>query len=557
MGLSSPERPEELRKHLVKEIPSLLDEFYGQLQNMSVAEKFPGNNVVPRLKDAQLEHWKTFFADEVSPDAFAKSRHIGEIHQRIGLTPAWYVSAYGWLLLKTIPLMTQHHRMSRGNLNAALSTLVLRLFTDMATSLTSYEEASVEQAVSSLKEANTENLGKLAQAVAEINNIILQLAFLQRNSNDVATNGQTISSAAAELVASVEEIARNSESASGEAGEANQSVSSGRSAIEQMSSTIGNIASAVEETSRNVDELAEASDQIGQILSVIEGIAAQTNLLALNATIESARAGEAGKGFAVVASEVKNLANQTARSTEDIAHRIAALREGMSTIQKTMQASTSAVNEGEEAISHAAGQMGQIADQVSSVSNRMMEISGILGQQKGASSEIASSIGNVADIAGESDRLVQTISKNMHRSTSQFSQNARDMFDADSDIALCYMAKIDHVLFKQRVVDTCMGADNWKSSEVPDHHTCRLGKWYDGIKDPTVRGMPAFTSLVEPHKIVHASAKTALDAAVRNDPDTMSRALRELDDASVHVLKGLDELSMAIKESHKSQSKVA
>jgi methyl-accepting chemotaxis protein len=555
-ALSRETNMRKLRAIIGQALPKMLDEFYEEIGKSPVEALFSDPGRVEPTKAKQAMHWERLFDDQISDETFARSDFIGEVHLKKGLSPNWYITAYGWVLLKMIPEITSKYRLSRSELNAALSTLVVRFFSDMAASLTGYQNASVREAVTTVKEKNIEALGNLSNSITDLNSITLQLAFLQRNSNDVARNGQAISSAATELVSSVGEISTNSEYAAHEAQESNDSAAEGRTTVQRLSQVIANISAAVAETSNSVDELSEASGQIGQMLTVIEGIAEQTNLLALNATIEAARAGEAGKGFAVVASEVKQLANQTAKSTEDIAGRIAALREGMALIQKNMQTSTSAVAQSEEAIAQTSGQIDQFAVKAGGVSTRMSEISGILMQQKTASSEIAENIDNVAQLASESDRFVHKISDGMQRATASFFDNAQEMFDATSPVSLCYMARIDHVMFKKRVLDACMGYGSWQSQEVPGHHDCRLGKWYDKIDNPAIRNMSSFRALVEPHKIVHASAKEALEAAANGDKAGSSEALRKMDDASAEVLDLLDELATAIR-THETQNNKA
>jgi len=121
----------------------------------------------------------------------------------------------------------------------------------------------------------------------------------------VTRNVQTVSAGSEELGASIREIAQNANDAAQVASEAVE---------------------VAETTNRTVSKLGESSVEIGNVVKVITTIAEQTNLLALNATIEAARAGDAGKGFAVVASEVKDLAQETAKATDDISRRVAAIQ---------------------------------------------------------------------------------------------------------------------------------------------------------------------------------------------------------------------------------------
>lgn len=536
-------------KSLQSALPGILDSFYDELlktdelrQKMGAHEK----NTAP-LKGAQTKHWDYIFNNDPDLEFIGQAARIGQAHVKIGLRAEWLMSAFGRLLNDLLPVIVKKNRFSQGAMVRDMQAVVTRLFLDMILAQRAFE--TEQRRLDELEQRETIGLNSLrttADTISELNEIVMAMALLSRNTQEANANGQSISAAADQLVASIGQISENSEGASEEANHTNNAAKDGLTKMSAVSKAIGDISSTSRQTSQSLADLSEAASQISEFLSVIQSIADQTNLLALNATIEAARAGEAGKGFAVVASEVKTLASQTGKATEDIAQRIEALTAGMETIQTAIQSSEGAIQNGEDAIGAANEIMQSIDGMVGTVSERVNQITEILHQQKEASHEIARNVANVADSNRNTDQQLGNMQQTLKRSNDSFSGTAHTFFDANSDKSLIEMARIDHVLFKKRVVDTVTGHDDWASSAMPDHHHCRLGKWYDNIKNETIRAHPAFKSLVAPHKEVHEAGHRALSAAEQGNSADAFGALMDLEKASTKVLKGLQDLAAAM-----------
>ncbi|SFN68067.1 methyl-accepting chemotaxis protein [Cohaesibacter marisflavi] len=457
------------------------------------------------------------------------------------------MALYARSLLELVPSIAKSHRGGSKALVAEMQNVISLIFSDMIGTLSALGDASgfASQGDSGCHQGN---LRALSNAAVEINEICADMAILTRNTHTATSNVQAISAAVSELAGSIGQISETSDLTADGAKETHQTVTQGLATMQAVSSAMTNIATASSQTETSLNDLVQASEQIGSFLTVIDKIANQTNLLALNATIEAARAGEAGKGFAVVANEVKALAGQTTKATEDITNRINALSGGMRTIQTAVSTSREAIGDGENAIHGANQLMEQIGSQVGEVNRNMQEVSQIIQQQTVATQEISESVTGVAELNAENEKMLIGMSDTLQNSNDHFAENASTLFQDGDALSLCEMAKIDHVLFTKRIVNILTGRENAKTAKLADHHGCRLGQWYDGINDPEIRRLPAFTALEAPHKKVHDVAIQIVKACAEDKKDEGFGLLRDLEKASSDVIDSISRLVATLEQ---------
>jgi methyl-accepting chemotaxis protein len=253
--------------------------------------------------------------------------------------------------------------------------------------LTNEFDHDVSDVLRTVTSATTEMQATASSMTSTAEETSRQSTVVASASEEASMNVQTVATATEELSASVAEISRQ---------------------VTQSANIAGRAVEDANRTNAQVRSLAEAAQKIGEVVSLINDIASQTNLLALNATIEAARAGEMGKGFAVVASEVKNLANQTAKATEEIAAQIGGIQQATGEAVKAIQS-----------IGQTIGEINDIATTIASAVEEQgaatQEIARNVQQAAAGTQEVSTNIAGVsqaATVTGEAaDQVLEAASE--------------------------------------------------------------------------------------------------------------------------------------------------
>ena len=244
---------------------------------------------------------------------------------------------------------------------------------------------------------------KLAQVGSAVSSASAQLsAQIEQSDKGAAESAQQLTEAATamnQMNATVQEVAKNSSTASAASTETRQKAESGAQIVERSLQRIQSVHATSLRLKEDMGQLNEHTQAITQIMNVISDIADQTNLLALNAAIEAARAGEAGRGFAVVADEVRKLAEKTMASTQDVGNAIKAIQDSAAKSTASVDDAVSQIEEATGLANQSGTALQEIVSMVESTADQINAIATASEEQSAASEQINHSIFQVSDMS--------------------------------------------------------------------------------------------------------------------------------------------------------------
>ncbi|MCA9793361.1 MAG: CZB domain-containing protein, partial [Candidatus Eremiobacteraeota bacterium] len=251
---------------------------------------------------------------------------------------------------------------------------------------------------------------------------------------------------------------------------------------------------------------------------------------------------ESGRGFAVVAGEVKNLAQQTDRATKDIETIVGRIQNEVLEIASSADLSQKAVRDGQSSVNSVAEDIGGVKSRVDEIVAQIATISQLFSEHRAAGKQVATSVVDITHSNQAALEGVQEVAETMNA----LERTILDQLDELSRLELpgkvVQLAKSDHVIWKKRLAMMAVGQLQLDPKELADHHSCRLGRWYDQQCDSRLTKHPAFGALADPHQRVHAHGIRAAQLMKDGQAEAANRELTLMEKASVEVMQHLTDL---------------
>lgn len=266
-------------------------------------------------------------------------------------------------------------------------------------------------AVTNIKEmivSTTEAVQATASASHEISSSTEEMAA---GSQEQSAQTSEVASAVEQMTSTILSTTKNASSAAEFSKKAGQSAINGGQVVKQTVEGMNRIAKVVGDAASTVKELGNSSNQIGEIIQVIDDIADQTNLLALNAAIEAARAGEQGRGFAVVADEVRKLAERTTKATKEIASMIKQIQKDTGNAVESIESGTKEVETGKELAKKAIEALDEIIGSTNETIDVVNQVAAASEEQSSAAEQISKSIESISSVTNETASGIQQIAR--------------------------------------------------------------------------------------------------------------------------------------------------